>query len=435
MVYLDDVISFRGSVPVALARWEEVLSRLSDFGLQLKAKKSTFMQTEVIFLGHNVGRIGLACDPAKISAVRNWHAPDKVKGVRQFVGFVGYYRQFVKDVGLAEPLVELTRKGAPFVWTDRQQAAFEALIEACLISAPILGFPTEDGRFLLDTDASLFAEGGVLNQIQGDREVVIAYASRSLRVSQRRYCTTRREMLAAVVMCTHFRSYLRGTQFTLRTDHSYLRWLQKFCNEDGMLAHWFSCWASTFEYRPGDQHANADRMSRQCGQCRRTDCPVSSSDLRVAELDVTLDTTSVLLDQLFVSLEMGDSMDADLLPELSGETWVAATLLEGHTADLPLAGSDIDLIAASRQDATLTTVREWVQSGMVPAWSDCAGLSPELRCWRLQIGNLSVDMEGRLWRRRAPPSGASQLVVPGREHQDMIRRFHDSLFAGNLGVP
>ena len=133
-------------------------------------------------LGHIVGRTGLACDPAKISAVRNWHAPDKVKAVRQFVGFVGYYRRFVNDyAGIVEPLVALTRKTAPFVWTDRQQAAFEAL-KACLISAPILGFPTEDGRFLLDTDASHFAVGGVLNQIQGDQEVVIAYASQSLRL-------------------------------------------------------------------------------------------------------------------------------------------------------------------------------------------------------------------------------------------------------------
>ena len=100
--------------------------------------------------------------------------------------------------------------------------------------------------------------------------------------------------------------------------------------------------------------------------------------------------------------------------------------MEGHTADFPPAGSDIDLIAASRQDATLTTVREWVQSGVVPAWSDCVGLSPELRCWRLQIGNLSVNTERRLWHRRAPPSGASQLVVTGRERQDVISRFHDS---------
>ena len=254
LVYLDDVISFGKSIPEALMRLEEVLARLSDFGLQLKAKKCTFMQTEVGFLGHIVGRSGLACDTEKLSAVRKWHEPNRVKAVRQFIGFVGYYRRFVKNfAGLAEPLVSLTRKGALFVWTDQQQTAFDAL-KACLLSAPILGFPTEEGRFVLDTDASLFAIGGVLNQIQNEEEVVIAYASRSLRISQCRYCTTRREMLAAVVMCTHFRSYLRGSQFTLRTDHSSLRWLHKIKNEDGMLARWYLLlgqFSVTFEYRRG----------------------------------------------------------------------------------------------------------------------------------------------------------------------------------------
>ena len=163
-------------------------------------------------------------------------------------------------------------------------------------------------------------------------------------------------------------------------------------------------------------------MSRQCGQCERQDCPVSSSDLLVADLD----TTSTLVDQPFASSAMGESMDADSLPELSGETWVVATLLEGLTADLLPVGAGLDLIVASRQDT-------WLRSGVIPTWTDCAGLSPELRCWRLQIGNLSIDMEGRLWR-RAPPSGVSQLVVPHGENQDMISRFHDSLFAGHLRV-
>ena len=166
------------------------------------------------------------------------------------------------------------------MWMDRQQQAFEAL-KACLISAPVLGFPTEDGRFVLDTDGSLFAAGDVLSQLQDDSEVVIAYASHSLRLSQRRYCTTRREMLGTVVMCTHFRSYLRGAQFTFHTDHSSLRWLQRFRNEDGMLARWYLLlghFSVTFEYCPGAQHANADRLSRQCGQCQRPDCPVSAMD-------------------------------------------------------------------------------------------------------------------------------------------------------------
>ena len=152
------------------------------------------MQTEVDFLGHIVGRAGLACDPEKMSAVHVWHAPGSVKQVRQFVGFIGYYRRFIQDfAGLSEPLVALTRKGVPFSWTDRQQVAFDTL-KTCLMNAPILGLPTENGRFILDTDASLFA-------VQEDREVVITYASQSLHLSQRRHCPTRREMLAAVVMC------------------------------------------------------------------------------------------------------------------------------------------------------------------------------------------------------------------------------------------
>ena len=109
LVYIDDVISFGASVSEALGRLEEVLCRLSDLGLQLKAKKCTFMQTEMAFLGHLVGRTGLACDPGKISAVQAWHVPVSVKQVRQFAGFVGYYRRFIQDfAGLSEPLVALT---------------------------------------------------------------------------------------------------------------------------------------------------------------------------------------------------------------------------------------------------------------------------------------------------------------------------------------
>ena len=241
------------------------------------------------------------------------------------------------------------------MWGSEQQTAFDRL-KACLLSAPILGFPTEEDRFVLDTDASLFAIGGVLSQIQNEEEVVIAYVSRSLRISQRRYCTTRREMLAAVVMCTHFRSYLRGSQFLLRTDHSSLRWLQKLKNEDGMLARWYLLlgqFSVTFEYRPGSLHSNADGMSRQCGQCRRPDCPVSAADLPAVEAE----TQSLLVGQPFASWEMGDSMDSDLLPELSRETWVASALLEELTWDLPTAGSDIDLVVASLEDKILQTVR------------------------------------------------------------------------------
>ena len=147
-----------------------------------------------------------------------------------------------------------------------------------------------------------------------------------------------------------------------------------------MLARWYMLLGQflvTFEYRPGAQHANADGIYRQCGQCQRPDCPVSSSDSRVSEVPFRL---------------VGDG-------RFHGRGFVAGALwgnLVAATADLPPAGSDMDVIEAPRQYATLTTIWDCVQSGEVPAWSDCSGLSPELCwCWRLQIGNLSVDTEGR----------------------------------------
>ena len=89
-------------------------------------------------------------------------------------------------------------------------------------------FRQNRGNYVLDTDASNFGLGGVLSQIQNNVECVIAYCSRALRPSQRKYCTTKREMLAAVSMCIQFCSYLRGTKFTLRTDHKSLVWLHRF---------------------------------------------------------------------------------------------------------------------------------------------------------------------------------------------------------------
>ena len=181
-----------------------------------------------------------------------------------------------------------------------------------------------------------------------------------------------------------------------------------------MLARWYLLlgqFSVTFEYRSGAQHANADGMSRQCGQCQRPDCPVSATDSLVPNVE----PEAGLVDQPFASSGMGESTDADLLPELSAETWVALALLEEFTVDLLPAGADLDLIAASRQDATLATVREWIQSNSIPVWVECARLSPELRCWGLQVGNLSRDTDGRLWRRLAPQSVGSQLVVPQSE--------------------
>ena len=208
LVYLDDIISFGGTFGAALSNLTLIFERLRSYGLQLKSSKCHLFRASVPFLGHIVGRRGLECDPKKIEDVKSWPVPDCLKSVRQFLGFVGYYRRFIpKFADIATPLVYLTGKDVPFVWDTSCSAAFQEL-RASLIDAPILAFPTETGQYILDTDASNFGLGGVLSQMQDDQERVVAYCSRALRPSQRRYCTTKREMLVVVAMCIQFRSYL-----------------------------------------------------------------------------------------------------------------------------------------------------------------------------------------------------------------------------------
>ena len=72
---------------------------------------------------------------------------------------------------------------------------------------------------MLDTDASAFAMGGVLSQIEDGVERPIAYFSKVLSKPERNYCVTRRELLAVVSSIKHFHHYLYGKDFLVRTDH------------------------------------------------------------------------------------------------------------------------------------------------------------------------------------------------------------------------
>jgi hypothetical protein len=103
-----------------------------------------------------------------------------------------------------------------------------------------------------------------LSQKINDEERPIAYASRTLTKAERQYCMTRKELLAVVYFTKYFKNYLYGKQFTVRTDHSSLRWLLNLKNPEGQLARWLetiSMYEMRIEHRPGKHHANADALS------------------------------------------------------------------------------------------------------------------------------------------------------------------------------
>ena len=148
-------------------------------------------------------------------------------------------------------------------------------------------------------------------------ECVVAYCSRALRPSQRCYCTTKREKLAAVAMCIQFRSYICGAKFTLRTDHKSLVWLHPFKDMEGMMARWLHAlqqFQFSIVHRPARDHGNADGLSRvpssPCRQCTRPGCTPAVEVTECA-------------DQPFDSESTGSSEDADLIPIHLGEDWIA----------------------------------------------------------------------------------------------------------------
>ena len=111
-------------------------------------------------------------------------------------------------------------------------------------SAPILGHPDFTKPFILDTDARKDAIGAVLSQEIDGAEIVIAYGSRTLTKTERKYCVNRKVLLAVVYFVKHFRHFLYGKTFTVRTDHSSLRWLMNVEDAEGQFARWLEVLSS-----------------------------------------------------------------------------------------------------------------------------------------------------------------------------------------------
>jgi len=277
VVYIDDIIVFGKDFSECHLRLVEVFKRLQGAHLRLKPKKCKLFRSSTLYLGYVVSGHGIETDPEKIGPVKTWPAPCTLKQLRSFIGLASYHRKFIPNFSeVAEPLYELLQKQASFNWGARQAAAF-AELKRLLITAPVLVHPLPEGEFLLDTDASLTGIGGALYQMQDGEERLISYASKTLGKTQRNYCTTRRELLAVVRMVEHFRHYLWGRRFRVRTDHSSLRWLLNFKNADGMISRWISRLAEfdmEISFRSGKSHQNADALSRmRCRGCPRPDCP------------------------------------------------------------------------------------------------------------------------------------------------------------------
>ena len=265
IIYLNDVVVYAPTVKEHLVRLEAVFQKLKDAGLKLKPSKCDLFKKSISYLGHVVSEEGVQTDPKKIEAVKKWKRPHNVYTVRRFLGFVNYYRKFIKDYSkIARPLYDLVsgnnakKKTNPVEWSDAAEEAFQTLINKCT-NAPILAYADFCLPFELHIDASGIGLGAVLYQTQEGKKRVIAYASRTLSHSEARYPADKLEFLALKWALTYqFYEYLYGNSFEVYTDNNPLTYILTTAKLDACGQRWVSAIAPmnfTLHYKPGkDQH-------------------------------------------------------------------------------------------------------------------------------------------------------------------------------------
>ena len=409
LVYIDDIIVFAKDFRTHLDRLAEVFERLRQAGLKLHITKCSLFRRRVSFLGHVLSGSGIEVQPDKVRAVQDWPTPRNVSELRSFLGLASYYRRFVSGFAdIAAPLNKLLRKNSVFEWSADQSRAFLELKDR-LTSAPILGMPADTGTFLLDTDASNVGLGAVLSQMQGDREVVIAYASRSLSNAEQRYDTTKKELLAVMFGLKAYRQYLLGRKFTVRTDHSALQWLRKTPEPMAQMARWLS-YIEQFDFdikhRAGTRHGNADGLSRVPVQEHQNVARAAKHRSNGVQ-----------------STDDGQRGDIEIT--------------DGDTP--PREGPDVEreaLTKAQMEDPDIgPALRLIMHSPEAPDISQLTPETPGVKRFVAEWFRLKL-IDGVLYRLK-PATGdrpeQMQLVVPASMRQDFMRQAHTGMTGGHYG--
>ncbi|KAF7648018.1 hypothetical protein LDENG_00163380 [Lucifuga dentata] len=154
LVYLDDIIVLGKDVLEMLGQLGQVFNRLHQANMKLKSAKCCLFRHQVAYLGHIVSEDGVTTDPSKVQKVQDWLTPTTLQE-----------------------------------WTEECQVVFNKL-KHLLTTAPVLGYPLDQGNMILDTDASDVGIDTVLSQVQQGRERVLAYGSCKLSKTEQNYCTT-----------------------------------------------------------------------------------------------------------------------------------------------------------------------------------------------------------------------------------------------------
>jgi hypothetical protein len=269
-VYIDDtcVVSFgtREEHEILLLR---VLKRMDVHNLKMQPAKCDFLRHAASFLGHILRADGILTQDSKISAIKNWPPLTDIRSVRAFVSLCSYYRKFIwRFAEIAAPLTDLLKDGGWRPPTDATVLDAVAKLKEALISSPVLAYFDVNAMATdLYCDASGGSIGAVLKQTDKDGVVrPVGFYSRKLTPAEERYSTHDRELVGLRDSCLHFRYQLLGVPFTVRTDHSSLRWILSQPDLTAIRQRWLAVLSqfqmTEISHVAGKDNVVADALSR-----------------------------------------------------------------------------------------------------------------------------------------------------------------------------
>ena len=186
MAYIDDIVIATETIEDHIMRIKEVFECLREAGFKMRAEKCDFIRTETKYPGRLVSTDGIKPDPEPVAKIQEWIPPRNKEDLQSFLGFANYYRDSVPfHAAKVQPIQELLKKNQQFYWEEKHQEAFDSVKQA-LSDATTLAAPNEQGRFVLDTDASTVAIAGILHQKQEIPESPVPTHSDSLDDASRR---------------------------------------------------------------------------------------------------------------------------------------------------------------------------------------------------------------------------------------------------------
>ncbi len=269
--YIDDILITGTTESEHFHNLEQVLQRLQEHGIRANKAKCSFMRDQVQYLGHRIDAEGIHPTEGKLQAIQQAPAPKNVQELRSFLGLLNYYGRFIPNLSsLLHPLNKLLCQDTPWSWSSECDQAFKKAKEK-LMSPSVLVHYDPSLPIRLAGDASAYGVGAVISHVMSDgSERPIAFASRTLLPSERNYAQIEKEALSLIFGINKFHTYLYGRHFTLVTDHKPLTTI--LGPNKGIpsmtaarLQRWavrLSAYSYTIEFRPTQQHSNADGLSR-----------------------------------------------------------------------------------------------------------------------------------------------------------------------------